>query len=662
MEVIDGPFIVQNIPGTRCIMISKNKEYEQDLGSFGMQFERLVTGRKMEDCSDYVRVEHLHTMTVGRFSVLFCAEVDAIDGTGSIVEVKASNRRYWNTKVMFQMISSGSSKLCHGEKCKQILTKLLLRNLESVANEALISADVKRLEENILNGMDSIRTQVSDDFTYKICFGRNGLELEREDSIVLFPPRQVTKRLLNGYKEIQGLMLPLTPEDEDILSKITDVNYRNCLDGKWLSTQVIDDYLQRYLLKRDLNLCTNQAGRKGSHFFDVDFMNKSQSGKNFDHNNYCRFSRRVKGGDIFNLKYLFFPINIYNRHWACIVVYMEEKRIRYCDSLGAGRVSSRSSSLDDHATHKQREQKQKYMMNWVFCYLKAEYKKKKSQDLPEETNWILETCIHPIDAPQQDNTNDCGVFVCMFCEFFLNDCALSFSQEMIYQGQWRKKIILRILSLNDLLSTKTSDHSGDNSDHVEIVEPRTLSKKSSRTTRFRDSMHEEASYSCEQNFAMLTECPLSCLGSARKQCKNNQLQKFRFNYRKDKHPLIKVARSENKGKGVFAKKPIKMGTFIAEYVGKRLKPDDPKAKNGNYVMKIEELYLDAEGEDSYAGTINHGCDPNCRVIRWMVDKETRAKVVAFKDVEIGDELTFDYKWNRGNMTCNCNARVCRGTL
>ena len=73
----------------------------------------------MMDTADNPRhVGHAHTMKVGDKTVLFRAHVNAMDAHGSAVEVKASNSWYWETKVMFQMISSSSSKLCHGEKSR----------------------------------------------------------------------------------------------------------------------------------------------------------------------------------------------------------------------------------------------------------------------------------------------------------------------------------------------------------------------------------------------------------------------------------------------------------------------------------------------------------------------------------------------------------------
>jgi hypothetical protein len=53
------------------------------------------------------------------------------------------------------------------------------------------------------------------------------------------------------------------------------------------------------------------------------------------------------------------------------------------------------------------------------------------------------------NVPQQDNTKDCGIFVCLYCNFVLNDCALDFDQNDIRCGEWRKKIVLSILSIDN---------------------------------------------------------------------------------------------------------------------------------------------------------------------------------------------------------------------
>jgi Ulp1 family protease len=46
-----------------------------------------------------------------------------------------------------------------------------------------------------------------------------------------------------------------------------------------------------------------------------------------------KWIKKAPGNNIFNLKNIYFIINIDNYHWACIVVYMEEKWIQYYNSL-----------------------------------------------------------------------------------------------------------------------------------------------------------------------------------------------------------------------------------------------------------------------------------------------------------------------------------------
>ncbi len=78
-------------------------------------------------------------------------------------------------------------------------------------------------------------------------------------------------------------------------------------------------------------------------------------------------------------------------------------------------------------------------------YLQNKHMKDKHKDLPNE--WKLYTmCKVP---QQQDTTNltDCGVFVCMYCNFILNDCKLDFSQFNITNSNWRDRMILSILSV-----------------------------------------------------------------------------------------------------------------------------------------------------------------------------------------------------------------------
>ena len=44
--------------------------------------------------------------------------------------------------------------------------------------------------------------------------------------------------------------------------------------------------------------------------------------------------------------------------------------------------------------------------------------------------------------------------------------------------------------------------------------------------------------------------------------------------------------------------------------------------------------------------INHSCDPNCETQKWVVHGELAIGLFALKDVAAGEELTFDYNFER----------------
>lgn len=195
------PFIATRVPGTNnCIMVAKKKQYTFNKGELGYQFERYVTGGDMYDTSDFSVVEHLHLMKVGDdHTVLFRAEADAIDENGDLVEIKASNPRYWGTKVMFQMISNGSATLCHGEKYRGVLQRVTSKSLSRVAKDAMY--DTNRLEKNIEDGMRKLKNGVKIDQPYRISFSYSGnlcLTPVTENRFVLLPPENIVLDLTNA--------------------------------------------------------------------------------------------------------------------------------------------------------------------------------------------------------------------------------------------------------------------------------------------------------------------------------------------------------------------------------------------------------------------------------------------------------------------------------
>lgn len=195
-----NPYITTFIPGFKCILVVKRKEYTCNLSDNGFQFERFVTGKAMANTDDDVEfVEHMHLVKVGNYKVLFCAETDATF-QGFPVEIKCSNPAYWGTKVMFQMISNGSPKLCHGEKRRGVLTRVVMKRLSTVSRDALEYSNVRTLQNRILDGMAAIQDQLHENDSSQISFPYGGGPLKlipnSDASFTVLPPSGLVESIL----------------------------------------------------------------------------------------------------------------------------------------------------------------------------------------------------------------------------------------------------------------------------------------------------------------------------------------------------------------------------------------------------------------------------------------------------------------------------------
>jgi Ulp1 family protease len=155
-------------------------------------------------------------------------------------------------------------------------------------------------------------------------------------------------------------------------------------------------------------------GRKPSLLYNIGFIT-------FDNTNnpkcYTMTPRCARGKNIFNMRYIFIPIH-HSLHLMCAVIYMEEMKIKYYDSLHFDNVTRHGCR---HNIKMQED-----TLQVLRDYLQKEHMKDKRIDLTNE--WKLYTMC---EVPHTTNTTDCGVFVCMYCNFILNDCKLDFNQQDI---------------------------------------------------------------------------------------------------------------------------------------------------------------------------------------------------------------------------------------
>jgi len=150
-------------------------------------------------------------------------------------------------------------------------------------------------------------------------------------------------------------------------------------------------------------------------------------------------------------------------------------------------------------------------------------------------------------------------------------------------------------------------------------------------------------------------------------------------YRQHKKQLaetVDVKHSKIEGWGLFAKRKIKKDEMIIEYMGEVIRTalvDKREAyydgRNlGSYMFCIDDNYaVDATLNGGQARFVNHACDPNCfsRVIE--AEGKKHIMIYALRDVPKETELVYDYKFPIETdpalkVTCNCGAKVCRGTM
>jgi SET domain-containing protein len=149
-----------------------------------------------------------------------------------------------------------------------------------------------------------------------------------------------------------------------------------------------------------------------------------------------------------------------------------------------------------------------------------------------------------------------------------------------------------------------------------------------------------------------------------------------MSWRPPAEPYFEIRRSGIQGRGAFAVRPIRKGTRIIEYTGERISQDegdrryvdDEMGRHHTFLFDLDDgTVVDGAVGGSDARFINHSCDPNCETII----EGTRIFVDAIRTIRPGEELVYDYKYERTSdhteedeklYMCRCGAESCRGTI
>ncbi len=128
---------------------------------------------------------------------------------------------------------------------------------------------------------------------------------------------------------------------------------------------------------------------------------------------------------------------------------------------------------------------------------------------------------------------------------------------------------------------------------------------------------------------------------------------------------VRIGQSRIHDAGLFATIDIKQGTKIIRYLGKKIphEESDRRLAAGNvYIFGLDEHYaIDGNTLKNTARYINHSCDPNCQTEQFG----NTIWIVAIKDIQPGEELTYNYGYDDEdyeNNPCNCGANNCCGYI
>jgi uncharacterized protein len=140
--------------------------------------------------------------------------------------------------------------------------------------------------------------------------------------------------------------------------------------------------------------------------------------------------------------------------------------------------------------------------------------------------------------------------------------------------------------------------------------------------------------------------------------------------------LYEVRPSSIQGLGVFARRRIRRGTRIIEYLGERISADEAERRYGNereltghvlLFMVSKKVVIDGAVNGNEAKYINHSCEPNCLAFI----QGGRVFIEALRTIYEDEELTYDYQLVRegeqdperdARYSCLCGVPRCRGTM
>ena len=203
---------------------------------------------------------------------------------------------------------------------------------------------------------------------------------------------------------------------------ITVNSLKKLKPDKWVNDEIINYY--SLILKDSINKISKKNDENRIEILSTYFSDKLKIDKENNSKDIVKWEKKLNL-DLNKLDKLFIPINLNNIHWTLIMVNFNNKSINYYDSK-IGNIIEANYYLD-------------LIKEWLLSGNNNLVKVNK-------LHWNLKVMSEE-EIPQQNNNNDCGIFLCYYMEKLSQNINLLDKEVII--NKFRKEIAL--LMVNDKL-------------------------------------------------------------------------------------------------------------------------------------------------------------------------------------------------------------------
>lgn len=133
-----------------------------------------------------------------------------------------------------------------------------------------------------------------------------------------------------------------------------------------------------------------------------------------------------------------------------------------------------------------------------------------------------------------------------------------------------------------------------------------------------------------------------------------------------------IFKHDLKGYALKSNTRIKRGEFICEYAGELISKEEARKRSQsditNYIFvlrehsgnfSVTETFIDPTKIGNIGRYVNHSCNPNSVVVPVRIDSVIpRLAIFALHDIEVGDEITYDYSGSQCNSSENLAVDDC----